>query len=97
LTEYKVEMDKTSIPACPVRFEIKSAGTTVHELVLEPAGVVDKPFEANGEKSEVENVQPGQSVTLEWTINDPGQYQLGCYTPGHYEQGMFENFTVTAP
>jgi uncharacterized cupredoxin-like copper-binding protein len=96
LTEYKVEMDKNSIPAGLVRFEIKNAGTTILEIVLEPASVVDKPFEANGKASEAENIQPGQSATLEWTINDFGQYQLGCHTPGHYEQGMFENFTVIA-
>jgi uncharacterized cupredoxin-like copper-binding protein len=45
----------------------------------------------------VEDIDPGQSTTLEWTLDKPGQYQLACHEPGHYEQGMVATFTVTAP
>jgi uncharacterized cupredoxin-like copper-binding protein len=97
LNEYTISMDKTSIPAGPVKFVIQNVGSLTHEVVLEPADVVDEPFTANDKESEAENIEPGQSATLEWTIDTPGQYQLGCHTPAHYEQGMFTNFTVTAP
>ena len=97
LSEYKIVLDKTSLPAGPVKFVIKNTGTLIHEFVLEPAGVKDQPFETNGKKSEAEDIQPGQTAILEWTIDKAGEYQLTCYTPGHFEQGMTTTFTVTAP
>ena len=97
LTEYSVTMDKTSIPAGPVKFIIENVGTIVHEFVLEPGGAHDEPFDNGGYESEAENIEPGATATLEWTITDPGTYQGSCYTPGHFEQGMTTTFTVTAP
>jgi len=96
LTEYKVEMSKTSLPAGPVKFTITNEGSIVHEIVLEPGGAVDAPLEADGKVAEVEDLQPGQTLTLEWTIDTPGQYQLTCHLPGHYENGMKTGFEVTA-
>lgn len=101
LTEFKIEMDKASIPAGPVKFIIDNAGEEVHEVVLEPAGIDDQPFEVNGKASEVEDIAAGQSATLEWTIDQPGQYQLACHindnNEDHYANGMVMEFTVTAP
>lgn len=96
LTEYAITLDRTSVPAGPIKFEIQNAGTIGHELVLEPDGSVDKPFDINGKESEAENIGPGQTATLEWTLDTSGTYELGCHTPGHYEQGMFTTFQVTA-
>lgn len=97
LSEYEVKMDKTSIPAGPVKFIFENVGTVTHEAVLEAAGVNDEPFEAGGKESEAEDIEPGKSATLEWTIDAPGQYQLACHVEGHYENGMVITFTVTAP
>ena len=102
LTEYNIILDQTSVPAGPVRFEIENIGTEEHEVVLEPAGAEDAPFELNGEASEAEEIQPGEKKTLEWTL-DPGDYQLGCYvvnegdTESHAAKGMVVQFTVTQP
>jgi len=100
LKEYTVEMDKTSIPAEPVKFVIDNEGALEHELVLEKAGDDDEPFELNGKESEAEEIEPGsKGTTLEWTIDQPGQYQLGCHVEKdgvkHYALGMVETFTVT--
>ena len=99
MSDFKFEMDKTSIPAGPVKFIFENAGNEKHEAVLEPAGADDKPFEANGKESEVEDVMPGQTATLEWTIDEPGQYQLGCHinenNEDHFALGMVQTFTVT--
>ena len=96
LTEYTIEMSKISVPAGQLKFNITNTGSIVHELVLEPAGAVDSPLEANGTVAEVEDIEPGATVTLEWTIDTPGEYQLTCHLPGHYENGMVLPFTVTA-
>jgi|GEM_PF-1610954 len=100
LKEFTVEMDKTSIPAGPVKFVIDNDGGLEHEIVLEKAGDDDKPFGLNGKESEAEEIEAGtKGTTLEWTIDQPGQYQLGCHVEKdgvkHYAQGMVETFTVT--
>ena len=101
LSEFHVIMDKTSIPAGPVKFIIDNAGKEKHEVVLEPAGVNDEPFEVNGKASEAEDIEAGASATLEWTIDKAGDYQLACHiTEGgedHYASGMVVTFKVTAP
>ncbi len=99
MSEFKFEMDKTSVPAGPVKFIFENTGKEKHEAVLEPAGENDKPFEVNGKASEVEDVMPGQTATLEWTIDKPGEYQLGCHVnennEDHFALGMVQTFTVT--
>jgi uncharacterized cupredoxin-like copper-binding protein len=99
LTEFKVEMDKTSIPVGPVKFIIDNVGKETHEVVLEPAGIDDEPFSLNGKESEVEDIEAGKSATLEWTIDKPGEYQLACHIKeggeDHYASGMVIKFTVT--
>ena len=98
MSDFKFEMDKTSIPAGPVKFIFENAGNETHEAVLEPAGANDEPFEADGKESEVEDVAPGTSATLEWTIDQPGEYQLGCHinenNEDHFALGMVQAFTV---
>lgn len=98
MTDFKFDMDKTTIPVGPVEFIFENDGNETHEAVLEPAGANDKPFEAGGQESEVEDVAPGASATLDWTIDQPGEYQLGCHIKennlDHYALGMVESFTV---
>src|ERR1043166_6069749 len=53
LTEYKVEMDKTTIPAGPVKFIIENAGKITHEVVLESGGAKDEPMKVGEKESEV--------------------------------------------
>jgi uncharacterized cupredoxin-like copper-binding protein len=99
LTEFKVEMDKTSIPVGPVKFIIDNVGKETHEVVLEPAGVDDEPLSLNDKVSEAEDIKAGTSATLEWTIDQPGEYQLACHinenNEDHYANGMVIKFTVT--
>jgi len=96
LTEFKVDASPLAVPAnTPIHFTVTNAGTVEHEFVLEAASVHDVPMEKDGQVSEVEEIEPGEVVTLDWTITEPGEYHLACYTPGHFEAGMFTTFTVT--
>lgn len=99
LKEFEVTMDKTSIPAGKVIFNIENTGGLRHEVVLEKAGQPDTPFEMDGKVSEAEDIEPGTTATLEWTIDEPGEYQLACHVDendvDHYGQGMVQTFTVT--
>lgn len=98
LTDFKVTLDKTSIPAGPVKFIVDNGGAVLHEVVLEPAGVGDAPFEVNGKVSELEDVEPGtKAAAFEWTIDKAGNYQLACHVSkgvDHYEKGMVATFAV---
>jgi len=37
---------------------------------------------------------PGASVTIEYTFTEPGEYEFGCYLPGHYAAGMYTKINV---
>ena len=103
LSEYTIAMDVATIPAGPVQFIIENVGKEVHEVVLEFAGAMDTPFELNGKESEVEDIAPGATVTLDWTLDQPGEYELICglkpeagsdVTKDHFLEGMVITFTV---
>lgn len=93
LDEFNIELDKSQVPSGDVKFVITNDGTVEHEFVLEPAGTMDEPFEMDGMESEAEDIEPGATTTLEWTLA-PGDYHLGCYIEGHFEAGMETTFTV---
>lgn len=91
--EFYVRPQRTSFRVDePYIFAVGNEGAEVHEFVIEPAGEVDAPLEAevNGEEreSEIEDIAPGQTAELEWTFTEPGRYQFACHIPGHYEAGM---------
>jgi predicted lipoprotein with Yx(FWY)xxD motif len=75
-------------------FVVTNAGVLIHELVIEPAGAVDEPFEKGDMESEIEDIEPGETDTLTWTFDEPGTYQLSCHIPGHFESGMVVEITV---
>jgi uncharacterized cupredoxin-like copper-binding protein len=81
-------------------FEITNAGAATHEFVLEPATAVDEPLSrvANGVKAEAEaeDIAPGQTKDVLWTFPAPGEYQMACHVPGHFEAGMKSVFKVVA-
>lgn len=37
---------------------------------------------------------PGATVTIEHTFTEPGEYEFGCYLPGHYAAGMHTKISV---
>ncbi|MBI3764348.1 MAG: hypothetical protein HY260_21110 [Chloroflexi bacterium] len=96
LTDFNVAASAASVPVnTPIKFVVTNKGAVEHELILQPRGADDQPLEANGRESEVEDIEPGETKALEWTVTAAGDYQLACYEPGHFEQGMHTDFTVT--
>jgi uncharacterized cupredoxin-like copper-binding protein/predicted ester cyclase len=80
----------------PYAFVVTNVGQTEHEMVIERRGDIDKPLEVNGQESEAPDIEPGKTKTLTWTFTEPGEYQLACHIPGHYEAGMVTPIEVTA-
>ena len=103
LTEMKIVLDRTSIPAGPITFVVKNNGTMEHELVViqtdlaedklppdvEEPGKVDE----TGNVGETGEVKPGESKSFTITI-PAGHYVIMCNEPGHYAAGMHLTFTV---
>ncbi len=101
LNGYKIEMSRTTVPAgTPVRFEVTNKDGIVHEFVVERAGRVDAPLsrEVGSKKveSEIEDITPGKTETLEWSFTQPDTYWAACHIADHFEAGMKIDFTVTA-
>lgn len=97
LSEFKIEASPASVPANRlIKFTVTNKGTLEHEMVVEPKGANDKALEGkSGAPAEADNIAVGQTKTLEWTFTEPGELQLACHVPGHYDAGMVTNFTVT--
>lgn len=105
-TEFKIEMDQTSIPAGSATFNVTNKGTVVHEFVVfktddapDALPMASDDPEVNEEASdleaigEVEDVDPG--TTKSFTANlEPGKYVAICNVEGHYSSGMHIPFTV---
>ena len=103
LTEMKIVLDRTSIPAGPITFVVKNNGTMEHELVViqtdlaedklppdvEEPGKVDE----TGNVGETGEVKPGESKSFNITI-PAGHYVIMCNEVGHYAAGMHLTFAV---
>ena len=103
LTEMKIALDRTSIPAGPITFVVKNSGTVEHELVViqtdlaedKLAPDVEEPgkVDETGNVGETGEVKVGESKTFTITI-PAGHYVIMCNEVGHYAAGMHLTFTV---
>ncbi len=106
LTEFKVELDKTQVPAGTVTFQVTNNGTIVHEFVVFKTDDAPDALPTASEESEVneddpsltsmgevEDVDPGASKSFTADL-EPGKYVAICNVEGHYMAGMHVPFTV---
>ena len=107
LTEFKVELGTTDIPAGEVTFDVTNDGTVVHEFVVFKTALAEDALpEASGEDAidedaselesmgEVEDVDVGATKSFTATL-EPGDYVAICNVVGHYGSGMHLHFTVS--
>jgi uncharacterized cupredoxin-like copper-binding protein len=95
-----VEVDKKTVPAGKVTFEVMNASKEMqHEMLISPIATEETvlPFVENEnrvdeEKSddlgEVSELDPGKSGALTLELK-PGLYILFCNIPAHYMMGMW--------
>lgn len=103
VTDMKISVDRTNIPAGEVTFVVKNTGAVVHELVvLQTAAAQDKiamdmdeagKMDETGNVGETGDVNVGESKTFTITL-PAGHYVLMCNEIGHYAAGMHMTFTV---
>ena len=103
LTDMKIALDRTSVPAGEITFVVKNSGALEHELVViktdvpqdklapdeDEAGKMDE----TGNVGETGDMNAGTSRTFTITL-PAGHYVLMCNEVGHYGLGMHMAFTV---
>jgi uncharacterized cupredoxin-like copper-binding protein len=103
LTDMKISLDRTSVPAGTITFVVKNTGAIEHELVvLQTNTAQDKigmDMDEEGKMDETGNVGETGDMnigeTKTFTITLPaGHYVLMCNEIGHYAAGMHMTFTV---
>ncbi len=104
LTDTAIALDHPSVSAGQVVFNVKNAGTVVHELVVIKTTLaadqipadIDEPGKVHEEGSKGESGDVEAGKTASFTLNlDPGTYVLICNEAGHYAIGMRIAFQVT--
>jgi uncharacterized cupredoxin-like copper-binding protein len=103
LTDMKISVDRTTVPAGAVTFVVKNTGAVIHELVVLQTSVAQDKIAMNmdeagkmdetGNVGETGDVNAGESKSFTVTLA-PGHYVLMCNEIGHYGSGMHMTFTV---
>ena len=50
--------------------------------------MVDRAIRYRGRTYEADDIKPGATRTVTWTIPAAGMYQLACHRSHHYQRGM---------
>ncbi len=86
-----------------LKFVIRNDGKILHELVIgtkkdldEHAALMVKFPTMEHDEPYMTHVKPGQTGTMAWTFNRPGEFDFACLIAGHYQTGMVGKITVTA-
>jgi uncharacterized cupredoxin-like copper-binding protein len=101
---YDIYVDRDSVPAGMVTFNLRNEGVSTHEFVIfkteltaDNLPVKDAQVQEDSPDlqkiSEQQEFPPGESRQISVNL-DPGHYVLICNLPDHYEQGMRIDFTV---
>ena len=101
-SEMKFELTSDTAPAGKVTFNAENVGKVDHEMVViktdTPAAdlpVKDGEVDETGSIGEIgpEELTVGAKVTKTFDM-ESGHYALVCALPGHYQAGMYADFTV---
>jgi uncharacterized cupredoxin-like copper-binding protein len=86
-----------------VRFIVRNTGKVMHEFVIGTPAENAKHAEwmvkfPNMEHDEpyMAHVAPGQTGSIVWTFNRPGEFQFACLIAGHFQAGMVGTIKVQA-
>lgn len=102
MTDFHFTPDAFAIQAGKeISFSGRNNGAVAHDFVIMKLGTtVGDSYETADEPNvfwEIE-IPAGQSVDATFTApTEPGEYEVLCAIPGHYQAGMFGKLTVAAP
>ncbi len=81
-----------------IRFVIKNEGKILHDFHVGKEPDTENRLYKNNliPGFDMVEVDPSQTVKLTLQIPDkPGEWEIGCFQPGHYEAGQKAKFIVT--
>ncbi|HEX8990585.1 MAG TPA: cupredoxin domain-containing protein [Anaerolineales bacterium] len=83
----------------PISVELVNNGAATHSFVIMQAGYQVQGHFTDADRThvlwQVSAVAPGQSMTQTFTApSDPGEYQVVCANPAHFESGMVAKLVV---
>jgi len=93
LTEFKIDSSVTDFTVgTPYHFIVTNKGTVAHDWMIMPQG------EQDASKALIKvadtDLQPGKTVTRDFTFTQAGGLEFACHVAGHYEAGMHTSITV---
>ena len=102
LSEFKIATDSPVAAAGHVVFTVTNSGKIRHQFTIirttkSAATVLSQhnPIDdIAGARGEIASIKPGATKTLVIKKLAAGHYALVCALPGHYQGGMFADFTV---
>jgi uncharacterized cupredoxin-like copper-binding protein len=84
-----------------IRFRVKNAGKTMHEMVLGTmqdlqahADLMSRHPGTEHDEPHLAHVAPGKTRTIVWQFIKAGEFHYGCLVPGHLEAGMLGRIKV---
>jgi uncharacterized cupredoxin-like copper-binding protein len=98
LHDYKIILAQRHLPVGkPITFVVTNSGHHTHEFVLEAANAVDQALRFHGTTYEADQIKPGTTRRVTWTIPRKGTYKLACHIDHHYQMGMKTLITAATP
>lgn len=103
LSEFKIKPIVSRVAAGRVEFVVTNAGKVKHQFTIirtdKPAAAVlskhNPDDDIPGARGEISSLAPGATKQLVVKDLKPGHYALVCALPGHYQAGMYADFTVS--
>ena len=100
MTDFAFTPNSFTVPARqPISLQLTNNGAATHSFIIMKAGKQVQGHFTDADKANVyweqATVSPGQSVNVTFTSpSDPGDYQIVCGVPAHFEAGMVATLTV---
>jgi uncharacterized cupredoxin-like copper-binding protein len=106
LKNFDIFVDRDSVPAGTVTFNLRNEGITQHEFVIFKTDLSAADLPVNDAQvqegaaslqkiTEQQEFAPNETRQLTLQL-DPGHYVLICNLPDHYQQGMHIDFSVVS-
>ena len=100
MTDFAFSPNAFTVPAGqPISLQLTNNGAATHSFIIMKAGTQVQGHFTDADKANVfweqAAVAPGQSVNATFTSpGEPGDYQVVCGVPAHFESGMVATLTV---
>jgi uncharacterized cupredoxin-like copper-binding protein len=102
LSEFKIKPAVATVAAGRVEFVVSNDGKIKHQFTIirtdkSAATVLSRhnpDDDIPGARGEISSLAPGTTRKLVIKDLKPGHYALVCALPGHYQSGMYADFTV---